>query len=57
MMNQSTRLDKFNKKKSFNDPVERDRVLMVYGGIFKHNIAEYAEKGVKKNSPEKNLSR
>jgi len=55
-MNQSTRLDKLNNR-NFNDPAERERVLMVYGGIFKHNIAEFAEKVAKNNKPERNLNR
>jgi len=55
-MNQPTRLDKLNKR-SFYDPAERDRVLMVYGGIFKHNIAEFAEKVARNNKPERNLNR
>ena len=55
-MNQQTRLDKF-KNKNITNPIERDRVLMVYGGIFKHNIQEFSEKIAKRNKPERNLAR
>ena len=55
MTNQQTRRDKFIKK-DFGNPIERERVLMQYGGIFRHNIEDFA-KNIKRTKPTKNLSR
>ena len=52
---QRTNRDKYRQRKS-SDPGEWDRLLMQYGGIFKHNIEEFA-KNIKKIKPTKNLSR
>lgn len=46
---------RLNKKLS--DPGEKDRLLMHYGGIFKNNISEFAEKFAKVNKPRKNYSK
>ena len=54
-MYQPTNRDKYRKRR-MSDRGEWDRVLMQYGGVFKHNIPEYAEK-IKRLKPSKNLSR
>lgn len=32
------------RRRKLGDPKEKERLLMQYAGIFKHNIAEYAER-------------
>ena len=51
-MNQPTK-----QGKTLKDPKERERILMMYGGIFRHNIPEFAKTLAKKNRIIKNLSR
>lgn len=45
------------KRGSLHDPQERERILMMYGGIFKHNIKDFAETISKRGKPLKNYSR
>ena len=45
------------KRGNLNDPQEWDRVLMMYGGIFKNNIKDFADQIGKKNKTMKNYSR
>ncbi len=40
-----------------SDPGEMNRLLMTYGGIFKHSIKEYAEKVIAKTKVHKNYSK
>lgn len=42
---------------NLRDPKEWNRILMQYGGVFKDNIREYAEKLPKLKRNIKNLSR
>lgn len=51
---QHQRIMRGNRK--FTDPDERERVLMTYAGIFKNNIAEFAERNKQVKSI-KNYSR
>jgi hypothetical protein len=44
------------KGKTLKDPKERERLLQIYGGIFKHSIKEAAEM-MKKYKPKKNVAR
>lgn len=45
------------KRGNLNDPAEHERILMMYAGIFKNNIKDFAETLAKKNKPLKNYSR
>lgn len=43
--------------KTLMDTKEMNRILMQYGGIFKNNIIEYAERLAKVHKKKKNYSR
>lgn len=43
--------------RSYNDPKERERLLMQYGGIFKNNIKEFGDVVVRKLKKQTNFSR
>ena len=40
-----------------SDPLEKDRILMQYAGVFKNNIREYSEKFIKTQKKLINYSR
>lgn len=42
---------------SLRDPKERERILMQYGGIFKHSIKDFAEKVIRRTKARTNYSR
>lgn len=46
-----------NRNKKLSDHGERDRLLMTYGGIFKNNISEFAERLAKVHRKRKNYAR
>lgn len=48
---------KLKQKTQQGNLPENERLLMQYQGVFKHHIAEFAEKVVRKAKPIKNLSR
>jgi len=50
-------LKKQIKQGNFNDPLERERVLMRYAGIFPNNIEEFANKFIPRNKKIKNHAR
>lgn len=50
-------LHKQTTQGNLNDPKEFNRLLMQYGGIFKNNIREYADKVIPKNKKTINYSR
>lgn len=50
-------LQSTNPVKSLSDPVEKERILMQYGGIFKHQIHEFAKKIQKAHRKIPNYSR
>lgn len=43
-------------RRNLNDPREFNRLLMQYGGIFKHNIKDFADT-ISKHKPIKNFSK
>lgn len=45
------------KPDSLSNPAEKERVLMQYAGIFKHQIKEFAEVVIAKHKPIKNIAR
>lgn len=45
------------QQNNLNNPKERERILMQYGGIFKNNIREYAEVVIAKQAKQKNYAR
>jgi len=51
-----TKQDKYIKR-TLKDLRERERLLMQYGGIFRHNINEFAKMLPKLNKKRKNFSR
>ena len=44
-------------RKTLKDPKEFNRILMQYGGVFKYNIKEYADKIIVKYKKQTNHSR
>jgi hypothetical protein len=48
---------KIRRARTLSDPGESNRILMQYGGVFKNNIAEFAEKIASKAKAQKNYSR
>jgi hypothetical protein len=42
---------------NLNDPKEKERILMQYGGIFKRAIPEFAKKVIKNKKQKTNYSR
>ena len=45
------------RAKNYNDPKERERLLMQYAGIFKNSIKEYGETVMKKHKRQVNYAR
>lgn len=50
------KINNLTRRRSLKDPKERERILMQYGGVFKHNIPEFA-KMIKRVRPITNYSR
>ena len=49
--------NKSPKRGNLTDPLEKERILMTYAGIFKNQIKQFGETVVKKHRPKTNYSR
>lgn len=57
MQYQNENQNKEIRQGKLSDPLERERILKRYSGVFKNSIAEYAKRILKKNRPIKNYAR
>lgn len=57
MLNNDQQKNQIQPVRRLDDPKEWNRILMVYGGIFKNQIKQYGETIAKKHKPQKNYSR